>query len=192
MRRFSAGLARQAGSRTLLLMTMMEPIRYAMVAGGRGAFIGAIHRTAAAIAGNWSRVAGALSSMPEKALASGEKIGLDPARNYGSWPDMLEREEALPANERIEAVSIVTPNHAHAAAAIAAMEGGETSSSTSRSDPQWILQNLPHTTRQIAARWDAWWAGRDPIREWSAAMNRVKLSANAQGPVSLLHDQPWR
>jgi predicted dehydrogenase len=105
-------------------MTMMQPIRYAMIGGGQGAFIGAIHRTAAAIAGNWSLVAGALSSTPEKALASGEEIGLDPRRTYGSWPEMLEREVAMPADERIEAVSIVTPNHAHAAAAIAAMEAG--------------------------------------------------------------------
>lgn len=100
------------------------PIRYGMIGGGQGAFIGGVHRTAAAIAGNWQLVAGALSSTPEKAKASGAELGLDPARTYGSWAEMLEREAALPAEQRIEAVAIVTPNHMHAPPAIAALEAG--------------------------------------------------------------------
>jgi len=102
----------------------MNPIRYGMIGGGQGAFIGGVHRTAAAIAGNWQLVAGALSSTPEKAHASGREIGLPAERVYGSWTEMLECEAALPAHLRIEAVAIVTPNHAHAAPAIAAMEAG--------------------------------------------------------------------
>jgi predicted dehydrogenase len=102
----------------------MDPIRYGMVGGGQGAFIGGVHRTAAAITGNWRLAAGALSSTPEKARASAAEIGLAADRAYGSWQEMLERERALPADARIEAVSIVTPNHAHAAPAIAAMEAG--------------------------------------------------------------------
>lgn len=102
----------------------MNPIRYGMIGGGHGAFIGGVHRTAAAIAGNWRLTAGALSSTPEKALASGAEIGLDPASTYASWQDTLSREQALPADQRIEAVAIVTPNHLHAAPAIAAMEAG--------------------------------------------------------------------
>ncbi|MBU6268662.1 MAG: Gfo/Idh/MocA family oxidoreductase [Sphingomonadales bacterium] len=102
----------------------MAPIRYGMIGGGQGAFIGGVHRTAAAIAGNWRLVAGALSSTPEKARASGLEIGLPADRSYGSWAEMLAREAALPADERIEAVAIVTPNHAHAAPAIAALEAG--------------------------------------------------------------------
>jgi predicted dehydrogenase len=102
----------------------MKPIRYGMIGGGQGAFIGGVHRTAAAIAGNWQLVAGALSSTPEKAKASGAELGLDPARTYGSWAELLEREAALPADQRIEAVAIVTPNHMHAAPAIAALEAG--------------------------------------------------------------------
>lgn len=102
----------------------MEPIRYGMIGGGQGAFIGGVHRTAAAIAGNWRLVAGAFSSTPEKSRASGAEIGLPVERVYGSWAEMLEREAALPAGERIEAVSIVTPNHMHAPPAIAALEGG--------------------------------------------------------------------
>ena len=102
----------------------MKPVRYGMIGGGQGAFIGGVHRTAAAIAGNWQLVAGAFSSTPEKSRASGAEIGVDPARTYGSWADMLEREMALPAGERIEAVAIVTPNHMHAPPAIAALEAG--------------------------------------------------------------------
>jgi predicted dehydrogenase len=102
----------------------MTPVRYGMIGGGQGAFIGGIHRTAAAIAGNWQLVAGAFSSTPEKSKASGAEIGVDPARTYSSWTEMLEREAALPAGVRIEAVSIVTPNHMHAPPAIAALEAG--------------------------------------------------------------------
>jgi predicted dehydrogenase len=102
----------------------MKPIRYGMIGGGQGAFIGGVHRTAAAIAGNWQLVAGALSSTPEKAKASGAELNLPDDRNYGSWAEMLEREAALPADIRIEAVAIVTPNHMHAPPAIAAMEAG--------------------------------------------------------------------
>ena len=101
-----------------------DPVRYGMIGGGQGAFIGGVHRTAAAIAGNWRLVAGAFSSTPEKARASGAEIGVDPARNYGSWAELLAAETALPPGERIEAVAIVTPNHMHAAPAIAAMEAG--------------------------------------------------------------------
>lgn len=102
----------------------MDPIRFAMIGGGQGAFIGGVHRTAARIAGNWNLVAGAFSSTAEKSRASGAEIGIDPARTYGTWQEMLERERALPPGERIEAVAIVTPNHMHAAPAIAALEAG--------------------------------------------------------------------
>jgi predicted dehydrogenase len=102
----------------------VAPVRYGMIGGGQGAFIGGVHRTAAAIAGNWQLVAGAFSSTPEKSTASGVQIGVDPARTYGRWQEMIEREAALPADVRMEAVSIVTPNHMHAPPAIAAMEAG--------------------------------------------------------------------
>ncbi len=103
---------------------MNAPVRYGMIGGGQGAFIGGVHRTAAAIAGNWVLVAGALSSTPEKSRASGAELGLADDRNYGSWAEMLAREAALPADQRIEAVAIVTPNHMHEPPAIAALEAG--------------------------------------------------------------------
>ena len=96
----------------------MKPIRYGMIGGGQGAFIGGVHRIAARIAGNWELVAGAFSSTPEKSRASGIELGVDPARAYGSFAEMIEKELALPADQRIEAVSIVTPNHMHAAPAL--------------------------------------------------------------------------
>ena len=102
----------------------MKAIRYGMIGGGQGAFIGGVHRIAAAIAGNWQLAAGSFSSTPEKSKASGAEIGVPADRSYGSWTEMLEREAALPAGERIEAVAIVTPNHMHAAPAIAALEAG--------------------------------------------------------------------
>ena len=88
----------------------MTAIRYGMVGGGRDAFIGAVHRKACALDGQAVRVAGALSSDPEKSRASGADLGLDPSRAYGTWAEMLEGELALPESERIQMVSIVTPN----------------------------------------------------------------------------------
>jgi len=97
-------------------------LRYGMVGGGEGAFIGAVHRTAAAIAGNWDLAAGAFSATRGKARASAAAIGV--ARGYDSWQEMLAREAMLPAATRIQAVAIVTPNFLHAPVAIAAMEAG--------------------------------------------------------------------
>jgi len=93
-----------------------------MVGGGRDAFIGAVHRTAARLDNNFHLVAGALSSTPDKALASAADLGLP--RGYGSWEEMLEKERSLPEGERIEAVSIVTPNHLHFPVAKAFAEAG--------------------------------------------------------------------
>ncbi len=84
-----------------------------MVGGGRDAFIGAVHRTAACLDNRVRFVAGALSSTPEKSLASGNDLGLSPRRNYPTWQAMLEGERSLPENERIDFVSIVTPNDTH-------------------------------------------------------------------------------
>ena len=97
-------------------------LRLGMVGGGRGAFIGAVHRIAARIDNRWEFVAGALSSDPERARLSGEDLLLDPERIYGSLSEMAERESARP--DGIDAVSIVTPNHAHAAAAEAFLKAG--------------------------------------------------------------------
>lgn len=98
------------------------PLRYGMVGGGRDAFIGAVHRMAAALDGQTDFVAGALSSSPEKSIASGRDLGLADDRNYESWQQMLERESARA--DRIDFVSIVTPNHMHFPVARAFVEAG--------------------------------------------------------------------
>lgn len=102
----------------------MRKLRYGMVGGGRDAFIGAVHRKAAALDSQTELVSGALSSNPEKAKASGRDLGLEDSRNYGSWEQMLESELELPAERRIDFVSIVTPNHVHYPVAKAFAEAG--------------------------------------------------------------------
>jgi predicted dehydrogenase len=99
-------------------------LKYGMVGGGQGAFIGGVHRKAAALDGELEFVAGALSSTPDKAKASGRELGLPEDRNYGSWEEMLEKELARPEDERIDFVSIVTPNHVHYPVAKAFAEAG--------------------------------------------------------------------
>jgi predicted dehydrogenase len=86
-------------------------IRLGMVGGGTGAFIGGVHRTAARLDDQFELVAGALSSTPEKAIASGRELGIDPERTYGSYKEMATREARR--KDGIEVVSIVTPNHLH-------------------------------------------------------------------------------
>ena len=95
-----------------------------MVGGGRGAFIGAVHRIAANIDGQIELTAGAFSADPEKSKASGADLFLDPARVYGSYEELVKKEAALPADKRIDFVAIVTPNHVHFPAAKAALEHG--------------------------------------------------------------------
>lgn len=95
-----------------------------MVGGGTGAFIGAVHRMAARLDGAIDFVAGALSSTPEKAKASGRALGLADDRAYGSWQEMIEGEAARPAGERIDFVSVVTPNDTHFAVAKGFIEAG--------------------------------------------------------------------
>ncbi len=102
----------------------MEKLKMGMVGGGKDAFIGAVHRHAAALDGQIDFVAGALSSTPEKAKESGRELGLADERNYGTWEEMLEREASLPEGERIDFVSVVTPNHMHFPVAHAFAEAG--------------------------------------------------------------------
>lgn len=100
----------------------VAPLRLGMVGGGNEAFIGAVHRMAARLDDTWQLVAGALSSTPERSLASARDIGVE--RGYGTWQEMLEGELALPEDQRIDAVSIVTPNHLHFPVAKAFVEAG--------------------------------------------------------------------
>ena len=103
---------------------MTRPLRYGMVGGGRNAFIGAVHRAACALDQQAVLVAGALSSDPTRARESALDLGLDSERAYGSWQEMLERELARPEGDRIDFVSIVTPNDVHFPVAKAFAESG--------------------------------------------------------------------
>lgn len=99
-------------------------IRYGMIGGGRGAFIGGVHRIAAAIDGQTELVCGAFSSDPQRSRDSGADLFLPPERCYGTYQEMMEKEAALPEDERMDFVAIVTPNHVHFPAAKAALEAG--------------------------------------------------------------------
>ncbi len=95
-----------------------------MIGGGQGAFIGAVHRLAAALDGHYELVAGAFSSRPETSRATGQELGLNPERVYGSYQELIEQEKARPAAERVHVISIVTPNYLHFAPAKMALENG--------------------------------------------------------------------
>jgi predicted dehydrogenase len=105
-------------------MAQRQALRLAMLGGGEGAFIGAVHRMAAGVDGDWRLVAGAFSSDAARNTRSGESLGLDPARVYATFEELLAAERALPEDERVDAVAIVTPNHLHAPMSIAALDAG--------------------------------------------------------------------
>ena len=103
---------------------MIRKIRMGMVGGGRDAFIGAVHRMAAALDGHIELVCGAFSSDPERSRASGADFYLPAQRVYGDFHEMMAAEAKLPAGERMDFVSIVTPNNVHFPVAKAALEAG--------------------------------------------------------------------
>jgi predicted dehydrogenase len=92
-------------------------LRMGMVGGGQGAFIGGVHRIAAALDQQIDLVAGCFSRAPENTRATGEQLYLDPARCYDTWQQMAEAEARLPEDRRIDFVAIVTPNASHFAIA---------------------------------------------------------------------------
>ncbi|HEY1063513.1 MAG TPA: Gfo/Idh/MocA family oxidoreductase, partial [Daejeonella sp.] len=103
---------------------MKRKLRMGMIGGGKDAFIGAIHRIAANMDGLIELVCGALSSSPEKAIESGRTLFLPKDRIYPNYEEMILQESRLPAGDRMDFVSIVTPNHAHFAPAMMALEHG--------------------------------------------------------------------
>ncbi|CAM2948297.1 Gfo/Idh/MocA family protein [Rariglobus hedericola] len=103
---------------------MNRKLRYGMIGGGRGAFIGAVHRIAASLDNQAELVAGAFSSDAERSKASGADLFLDPARVYGSYAEMAKLESRKPAGERLDFVVIVTPNHQHFPPAQLFLESG--------------------------------------------------------------------
>lgn len=103
---------------------MKRKVRMGMVGGGRGAFIGGVHRIAAALDGQIELVCGAFSSDPAKSKASGADLFLPAERSYNSYEEMIRLEKTLPATQRMDFIAIVTPNHAHFGPAKMALENG--------------------------------------------------------------------
>ena len=106
------------------LYFMTRKLKAGMVGGGRDAFIGGVHRLAMRLDGKIELVAGAFSSNPEKAKLSGEDLLLDSKRVYADYHTMAREESRLPAGERIDFVSVVTPNRTHVPVAKAFLEAG--------------------------------------------------------------------
>ena len=103
---------------------MDRKLRMGMVGGGRDAFIGPVHRIAAQMDNKIELVCGAFSSTPEKSRLSGQDLLLPPERVYGTYQEMLQKEAALPGGDRMDFVSIVTPNSTHYPVAMAALDAG--------------------------------------------------------------------
>jgi len=105
-------------------MNLNRKLRMGMVGGGRGAFIGAVHRMAASLDGKIELVAGCFSADAEKSRLSGADLHLDPSRVYATYQEMAAKEAALPADQRIDFVSIVTRNNTHVAVASTFLQAG--------------------------------------------------------------------
>lgn len=99
-------------------------LRMALVGGGQGAFIGRVHCIAAILDNRAELVAGALSSDPQRAKDSAPDYDIPPERAYGSYQELLDTEKTLPPDQRIDFVSVATPNHTHFPIAKAAIEAG--------------------------------------------------------------------
>ena len=104
--------------------SLNRKLRMALVGGGAGSFIGRVHATAACLDNRAELVAGALSGNPEKAKASAPAYDIPADRAYGSVDDLIAGETALPESERIDFVSVATPNHTHFDIARKAVEAG--------------------------------------------------------------------
>lgn len=104
--------------------SLNRKLRMALVGGGQGSFIGRVHATAAVLDNRAALVAGALSSNAERAKASAPAYDIAEDRAYTSYQELIEKELALPEDERIDFVSVATPNHTHFEIAKAAVEAG--------------------------------------------------------------------
>ncbi len=102
----------------------MQPIRMGMIGGGEGAFIGAVHRHAAGLDGNYQLVCGAFSRNEENNTRTASALNVSTSRTYDSWQSMLEEEAKLPEQQRMQVVVIVTPNHLHVPTSLAAIKAG--------------------------------------------------------------------
>ncbi|ADY54318.1 oxidoreductase domain protein [Pseudopedobacter saltans DSM 12145] len=102
----------------------MRKLKLAMIGGGPGAFIGAVHRIAARMDNLYDIVAGSFSSSAEKSKITAKELGISPDRAYATYQDLINKEKQLPEDVRVDVVCIVTPNHLHFEPAKLALENG--------------------------------------------------------------------
>ena len=103
---------------------MKKKIKMGMIGGGSGSFIGAIHRIAAFLDGEIKLVSGCFSSNFSNSIATGKSLFMHEGRIYENYREMIEEEAKMPDGERIDFISIVTPNHLHFEPAMLALEKG--------------------------------------------------------------------
>jgi predicted dehydrogenase len=103
---------------------MKRKLRWGMVGGGLSSFIGPVHRKAAGIDGEIELVAGAFSIVPQESKETGEALYLDPSRVYNTYQEMFEAEKKMPADKKLDFISVVTPNHVHFGPSKMALESG--------------------------------------------------------------------
>src|SRR5207248_3966295 len=104
--------------------SLNRKLRMALVGGGQGSFIGRVHATAAVLDNRAALAAGCLSSNPDRAKASAPDYDIRPERAYTTITELVQKEKALPADKRVDFVSVATPNHTHYEIAKAAVEAG--------------------------------------------------------------------
>ena len=163
-----------------------------MVGGGPGAFIGEVHRMAARLDGDWELVAGAFSSDPDKSALTGCELGLDPDRVYGSWREMASGESELPEDQRIQAVSIVTPNHLHHPVAAAFLDAGfhvvcDKPLTTTVEDADDLCRRVGASGRIFALTHN--YTGYPMVREARARVRRGELGALRK--IVVEYSQGW-
>ncbi len=123
-----------------------------MVGGGVGAFMGAVHRSASALDGQFEMVCGAFNRDASKNVQTGQSLGIPEQRVYDSWRQLIYGEANLPPNERMEVLVIVTPNHLHANISEAAINAGfhvfcEKPASITLAEAQKVAQALETSDR---------------------------------------------
>jgi predicted dehydrogenase len=145
---------------------MSRRLRLGMIGGGRGAFIGGVHRIAARLDDRYELVAGVFSADPQRSRDSGADLLLDARRCYASVDEMIEAESARA--DRVDVVAIVTPNHLHHAAAKKFLEAGvhvicDKPMTTSVADAEDLVSTAERTQRVLAVTYN--YSGYPLIRQ---------------------------
>jgi predicted dehydrogenase len=154
----------------------MRQLRWGMIGGGEGAFIGAVHRMAARLDDRYELVAGVVSSDPQRSRESGAELMLDAGRCYASVDDMIQAERAR--TDRIDVVAIVTPNHLHHAAARKFLDAGchvicDKPMTTSVADADDLVSSVERTKRVFAVTYN--YSGYPLIRQAKAMIAAGEL-----------------